>query len=54
MLTLTISRGETAQVSCVLDGNLLGEFYGFEPSMTDAQIEFAVRFDLAEKGYVLA
>jgi len=53
-LQVVIVRGaETTQVSCILGGNPLTEFYGFGPEYTDEEIEAFISTDLGEKGYAV-
>jgi len=53
ILTLEIVRqeGKDSQVKCLFDGELSGEFYGFQEATTNAEIEDYIRTDLAAKGY---
>lgn len=54
ILTLDIVRGDdSTQVSCALDGDSIPEFYGFDLTFSDADIETFIRADLTEKGYDL-
>lgn len=51
-LTLNIQRqvGIDTQVSCVLDGASLNEFYSFGETITNEEIRQSVETDLTQKG----